>query len=368
MGNCHLLIDEYDPSNGTGHTALCESLFAREQLIGVGSFGKVWKSTFLCKGETLTLKVMRKASLLSQKCVESVQRERQLLSALKHPFLVNMHYAFQDRQCLYLALDYMPGGDLRYHLSRLGTLTEQQTKFVVACVLVGLDYLHAHNVVHRDLKPENVVLDARGYLRITDFGAARVADQNAGREFCGTLGYIAPEVLFGMAYETTTDYFSLGAIMHECMTGHSLFPADSADKIKEKLLTREIQVNRSEVPKGWSSSAVDFLNKLLARTPQERLGYNGPKEVISHPWLISFNWKALLDQTLSPAFLPPATETNFDQSQLRKLKQLDSMRVLSELDICTEDQRFEGYFYDSRMKRRHEVEEELSTTCETELF
>lgn len=361
MGNCQLLIDEYDPSNGTGYTALSECLFAREQLIGVGSVGRVWKSTFLCKGETFALKVMRKSSILSQMCIESVQRERQLLSALKHPFLVNMHYAFQDSRYLYLALDYMPGGDLRYHLSRLGQLTEQQTKFIAACILVGLDYLHAHNVVHMDLKPENIVFDARGYLRITDFGAARVAGQSAGKEFSGTFGYIAPEILFGKACGTTMDYFSLGAILYECMTGHQLFPSTGTNQMKEKLLTRQVQINRSDVPIGWSSTAVDFINKLLARAPQSRLGHNGPKEVISHSWLNGFNWESLLNQTLPPAFLPSA-DSNLDSTQLRRRKRLDSIKLLNELNISTEDPRFEGYFYDSRVKR---LQEATLSTCDT---
>lgn len=366
MGNCHLLIDEYDPYNGIHYTALSASLFAQELLIGIGTLGRVWLATFLCKGEAYALKIMRKSRILSKKSTEAVLIERQVLSALKHPFIVNMHYAFQDSKCLYLALDYMPGGDLRYHLARLGRLTEQQTRFMAACVLVGLDYLHAHNVVHRDLKPENLVLDAKGYLRITDFGAAKVIGKNEGMGFCGTVGYIAPEVLFGMACAETMDYFSLGAILYECMTGRMLFPTSVGGHVKEKMLTRQVQVTRPDIPKGWSSPSIDFINKLLQRNPVERLGHHGLQEIIQHPWFDGFNWDSLLKKTLPAAFIPSPTDANFDPVKLRKCKRMDSLLVQNEVDIRVDNQLFEGYFYDSRVNLRTRNEAAGLSTCTTE--
>ena len=117
---------------------------------------------------------MQKIRIVSKRSVNSVMNERKLLAVINHPFIVNMHYAFQDRENLYLVLDYMKGGDLRYHLSRLRSFTESQTQFFAACIITGLEYLHSNNIIHRDIKPENLVLNEKGYLCITDFGIARV--------------------------------------------------------------------------------------------------------------------------------------------------------------------------------------------------
>ena len=120
------------------------------------------------------MKEMSKARILSKKSVNSVINERKLLQNLKDSFIVNMQYAFQDSENLYLVMDLMPGGDFRYHLSRHKDFTEEQTKFFVSCILLGLEFLHANGVIHRDIKPENLVFDSKGFLTITDFGIARV--------------------------------------------------------------------------------------------------------------------------------------------------------------------------------------------------
>ena len=125
--------------------------------------------------------------------------ERTLLSQLKHLFLVNMHYAFQDRENLYLVMDYMMGGDLRYHIGRMRRFNEETTsnnysckqlEFFVACIFVGLEFLHNNNIIQRDIKPENLVLDEDGYVRITDLGIARVMKPENSNDTSGTPGYM----------------------------------------------------------------------------------------------------------------------------------------------------------------------------------
>ena len=121
--------------------------------------------------------------------------ERKLLSKLKHPFIVNMHSAFQDAQNLYLVMDLMRGGDLRYHLGIKRKYTEIETKFIAACIIEGLEYIHGNGILHRDIKPENLVLDSFGYVKITDFGVARLWRTNNKQDTSGTSGYMAPEVM-----------------------------------------------------------------------------------------------------------------------------------------------------------------------------
>ena len=117
---------------------------------------------------------MDKLRVITKRSVHSVMNERKILESLKHPFIVNMLYAFQDRENLYLIMDLMNGGDLRYHLNKNKGFLETQAKFFAACIITGLEYIHSIGVLHRDIKPENLVLDCKGYLRITDFGIARI--------------------------------------------------------------------------------------------------------------------------------------------------------------------------------------------------
>ena len=120
------------------------------------------------------MKEMSKIKIVNKRSVNSVLNERNLLSQLKHPFLINVHFAFQDRENLYIATDYVNGGDLRYHMSKRRKFTEIETKFIVACLVLGLEYMHDNGVLHRDIKPENILLDEEGYAKITDMGISKI--------------------------------------------------------------------------------------------------------------------------------------------------------------------------------------------------
>ena len=130
-----------------------------------------------------------------------------------------MQYAFQDRDNLYLVMDLLNGGDLRYHIARHRRFSEEQTKFFITCILVSLDYIHSKSIVHRDIKPENLVFDDKGYLRVTDFGIARIWNPDTSKETSGTPGYMAPEVMCRQNHGVAVDYFAVGVIAYECMMG-----------------------------------------------------------------------------------------------------------------------------------------------------
>lgn len=134
-------------------------------------------------------------------------------------FIVNMQYSFQDRDNLYLVMDLLNGGDLRYHIARHRRFSEEQTKFFIACILVSLDYIHSKSIIHRDIKPENLVFDDKGYLRVTDFGIARIWNPDNSKETSGTPGYMAPEVMCRQNHGVAVDYFAVGVIAYECMMG-----------------------------------------------------------------------------------------------------------------------------------------------------
>jgi len=130
-----------------------------------------------------------------------------------------MQYAFQDFDNLYIVLDLLNGGDLRYHVSRYRKFSEEQTKFFMACILLSLEYIHNNNIIHRDIKPENLVLDELGYVGLTDFGIAKLYQKENSSETSGTPGYMAPEVMCAQNHTIAVDYFALGVIGYEIMLG-----------------------------------------------------------------------------------------------------------------------------------------------------
>mmetsp|Transcript_41347 Transcript_41347/g.30405 ORF Transcript_41347/g.30405 Transcript_41347/m.30405 type:complete len:140 (-) Transcript_41347:996-1415(-) len=130
-----------------------------------------------------------------------------------------MYYAFQDRENLYLVMDLLSGGDLRYHICKHRRFTEEQTRFFIACLVSGLEFIHNKNIIHRDIKPENLVLDDDGYLRVTDFGIARVWRAENSQDTSGTPGYMAPEVMCRQNHGISVDYFAVGVMAFECMFG-----------------------------------------------------------------------------------------------------------------------------------------------------
>eukprot|EP01017_Pseudomicrothorax_dubius_P029720 TRINITY_DN3642_c0_g2_i2.p1 TRINITY_DN3642_c0_g2~~TRINITY_DN3642_c0_g2_i2.p1 ORF type:complete len:397 (-),score=98.24 TRINITY_DN3642_c0_g2_i2:327-1517(-) len=273
-------------------------------VIGRGGFGKVWKVEVKKTKMVYAMKEMSKARVLSKRSVNSVMNERLLLSHLRHPFLVNMVCAFQDRENIYLIMDLVTGGDLRFHVSKRRLFTEEQTRFVIACILLGLEYLHNNGVLHRDVKPENVVLDSRGYCKLTDLGIARIWRPDNAQDTSGTPGYMAPEVMCRQNHGVAVDYFALGVIAYEMMMGRRPYQGKSRKEIKEQVLARQVQIRKADVPDGWSLEAADFVNRLIQRKPANRLGLNGPMEVKGHPWLKNFPWTRLLNKELTAPFLP----------------------------------------------------------------
>ena len=290
--------------------SLNQSHFTYLTAVGRGGFGRVWKVEYKRNKSIYAMKEMQKLRIVSKRSVHSVINERLLLESLKHSFLVNMHYAFQDRENLYLVLDYKQGGDLRYHLSRHGKFSETQARFWAACILVGLEYLHSKNIIHRDIKPENLVLDEHGYLCITDFGIARTWCSENAKDTSGTPGYMAPEVLCRQNHSFSVDYFALGVILYEIMMLRRPYSGRDRKDIRDQILSKQVQIRMHEIPEGWSIQAADFVNQLLIRKANSRLGKD-PTAVRNHPWLRDFEWKELSEKKMQAPYVPE-NKDNFD--------------------------------------------------------
>lgn len=243
-------------------------------------------------------------SILYKKSVASVLNERTILSQCRSDFIINIKAAFQDRDNVFLLLDLLTGGDLRFHLCYCRKFTEQQTKVFAACIILGLKAIHDKGFVHRDIKPENLVFDEKGFLRITDFGIARKMNPDNAKETSGTPGYMAPEVMCRMNHGFEVDFYALGVICFECMLGHRPYSGKSRKEIRDQILAKQVIVKDDEVPPGWSADAVSFVNGLVQRKPTKRLGVTGISELIAHPWFAGFDWQALETRTMVPPFTP----------------------------------------------------------------
>ena len=221
-------------------TTVSTSQFIFINVIGKGGIGKVWKVQPYKPRVIMAMKQMSKAKIIEKKMVDNVIQEKDLLSILYHPFIVNMYLTFQDKNNLYMLMDYLPCSDLRYQMNSLQFFSAEQIKFLSACIITGLEYIHSKNIVHRDIKPENIICDEKGYVRITDFGIAKKVDWDISNEISGTLGYMAPEVLNKRRkILKESDYFSLGVMLYELVTGER--PYKGADN--EKMVNRKYNIN-----------------------------------------------------------------------------------------------------------------------------
>ena len=287
-------------------------------IIGRGGFGKVWKVKLKKTNEYFALKEMSKTKIIDRRSETSIMSERTLLSKLNNPFIVNMHFAFQDYSNLYLVMDLLSGGDLRYQLTKKKKFTEKETKFFISNIILALEYIHSKNIIHRDIKPENLVLELNGYLRITDFGVAKINEADNSSETSGTPGYMAPEVILVQNHSFPSDFFALGVIGYEFMLGYRPYLGRSRKEIRELIKCKQARLNEGDIPFSWSLDAADFINKLLKRKPIQRLGFNGIKELKSHIWMRDINWNALKRKELIAPFIPNSNRGNFDKKYCEK--------------------------------------------------
>ena len=292
---------------------LSKSLFEFLYVIGRGGFGKVWKVLLKRTSKNYALKEMSKMKIILKRSEKSIQSERELLSNLYHPFIVNMISAFQDFNNLYLVMDLFKGGDMRYHIFLNKKFNEIQSKFFISNIILGLEYIHKNKIIHRDIKPENLVLDQNGYLAITDFGIAKRVEKSSLPDGSGTPGYMAPEVLFSQNHSFSVDFYAIGVIAFEFMNGFRPYQGKDRKEIKEAILAKEISIGPKSLKKeGWSLEGGDFINKMIKRKVRKRLGFYGINEIKNHAWFRGINWNLLLMKKIKSPYIPREGD-NFDK-------------------------------------------------------
>jgi len=312
--------------------------------VGQGGYGEVFLARKQETGQICALKKMRKRTLAKMDEVRHVLVERDILTATKTPWLVRLLYAFQDEQHVYLAMEYVPGGDFRTLLNNSGVLKESHARFYISEMFAGVHELHKLGYIHRDLKPENFLVDGTGHVKLTDFGLAtgalnprliddlkqkldqvkdkevvvrstmerrsmyksmRATDARYADSIVGSPDYMAPEVLRGKPYSYSVDYWSLGCIFFEFLAGFPPFTGGTPEETWTNLKNWSAVLKRPEYDKpedlifNLTDTAWDAVTRLIAHSS---LRYNSLDQVKGHPFYARVKWDRLRE--VPPPFVP----------------------------------------------------------------
>ncbi|KAL9077519.1 MAG: hypothetical protein Q9161_000365 [Pseudevernia consocians] len=291
--------------------------------IGTGTFARVWLSRLAGvpkEGQKVfALKILRKVDIIRLKQVEHIKNERNTLSAVAgHPFITTMITSFSDRDCLYMLLDYCPGGEVFTYLRRARRFDEDTSRFYGAEIVLILEFLHdMKGIAYRDLKPENILLDSEGHLKLVDFGFAKEISNRETYTLCGTPEYLAPEVIRNSGHGTAVDWWAFGILIYEFLVGQPPFWNQNPMKIYELIVEGKVKY-----PQWMSSDARDLIGSLCTVNPSQRLGnissgnVNGTALVKTHPFFKTIDWEALYHRKLKGPIIPKvkhaADASNFD--------------------------------------------------------
>ena len=312
-------------------------------VVGKGSFGKVMQ---VCKKDTkqiYALKTIRKAHIVSRSEVNHTLAERTVLAQIDNPFIVPLKFSFQSPEKLYFVLAFINGGELFHHLQREGKFDLNRSRFYTAELLCALECLHEHDVIYRDLKPENILLDYTGHIALCDFGLCKLnmAGQERTNTFCGTPEYLAPELLLAQGYTKVVDWWTLGVLFYEMLTGLPPFYDENTNDMYRKILQEPLRF-----PDDMDREARSLLIGLLDRDPQKRLGINGAAEIKAHPFFAQIDWQRLMAKKYAAPF-KPAVESAADTSNFDKefTNEVPADSVVDDYLSESVQQQFGGWTY-----------------------
>lgn len=284
------------------------------RVLGEGTFGTVVLVRERATQEFFAVKVMNKSQLVHEAQLDNIILERQVLrDAGPHPFVVECHSGFQTDEAVVLVLEYLAGGDMYDLMKANGTLTEAQARFYLAETVVGITELHRHGFVFRDLKLENILLDARGHVRLTDFGLAGRAhtdrwDDKSITDISGTSIYQAPEILSNDGHGCVVDWWALGVLAYVLLAGRPPFSNEgSRAALYQKIQRQPLDLDKDDRMHGASPECKDLITQLLQKKPAQRLGAGGggAESVKAHPFFAAIDFDALLRFDVEPPLAPP---------------------------------------------------------------
>ena len=260
------------------------------EALGKGSFGSVYlvRKADDTSGKHYAMKVLEKDKVLAQNLIRYAKTERNVLSLANHQFVVSLNFAFQSTSRLYLIMDYAPGGDMGMALAKNRRFPVELARVYAAEIVLAIEYLHNQNIIFRDLKPDNVVFDSEGHAMLTDFGLSKtgVGSQDMSSSFCGSVAYLAPEMLRRSGHTRSIDWYLLGVLIYEMLVGVPPYFNTSKSKLFEN-----IQQGPLKIPHTMPQEARQIILLLLNRNPSKRLGaHHDAEEVKAHEFFHSINW------------------------------------------------------------------------------
>ncbi|CAD8079118.1 unnamed protein product [Paramecium primaurelia] len=277
--------------------------------LGTGSFGRVRLAKQKSNNKYVALKMLKKIEILRLKQVDHIISEFNILKQIKHPFLIEMSGYTQDERYLYFVLEYIQGGELFTYLRNAGTVQNEEAQFYSAQVVLMFEYLHTKNIVYRDLKPENLLVQSDGYLKLTDFGFAKVVEDRT-YTLCGTPEYLAPEILLNKGHSKPVDWWCLGIFLYEMLAGIDPFNDEDPMAIYQKILKGKVKF-----PRNFDNEAKSLVKYLLEQDVTKRFGNlkNGVDDIKQHKWYETLNWKDLLNKKIKPVYIP-VIQSDYDTS------------------------------------------------------
>ncbi|VDO46442.1 unnamed protein product [Brugia timori] len=272
-----------------------------------GSYAKVIQAEHKKTGAIYAIKIIKKQMFSDDEDIDWVQTEKSVFeTASNHPFLVGLHSCFQTDSRLFFVIEFVPGGDLMFHMQRQRKLPEDHARFYSAEIIIALHFLHSRGIIYRDLKLDNVLIDAEGHIKLTDYGMCKenIGPGDVTSTFCGTPNYIAPEILRGEDYGFSVDWWALGVLMYEMMAGRSPFDVvgmvGDVEQNTEDYLFQIILEKQIRIPRSLSVKAAAILKGFLNKDPSERLGCNinideALEEMKNHAFFrTSIDWELLV--------------------------------------------------------------------------
>lgn len=318
-------------------------------IIGRGAFGEVRICQHRESREIYAVKKMKKKEMIFKNQVAHVKAERDILVKANNPWIVELKYSFQDDENLYLVMEYLPGGDLMNLLIKKDILTEEESRFYAAEMILSIESVHKLNYIHRDLKPDNVLLDKDGHIKLTDFGLCKHAEikpshtaemtqqkekysenfnslksmlekrlgykrnRQLAYSTVGTPDYIAPEVFKQKGYDETVDWWSVGVILFEMLVGYPPFFSDDSSVTCQKILHWKKTL---VIPKeaNLSPEAEDIIKRLICDA-EDRLGREGVEDIKTHPFFDLCEWDKIRNDRAEfvPQVQSETSAENFDK-------------------------------------------------------
>lgn len=301
-----------DPSHPLFHHRRIVTDFDYGEILGEGSYSTVLVGRDKRTGKQYAVKRLDKAHIVKNNKVKYVMIERDAISRMNHPGIVKLYWTFKDNRSLFFVLDLARGGELYTYIRRLAPFDIDTARFYAAELLLAIEHIHSRGVIHRDIKPENILLDDKLHIKVADFGSAKIIQDNAdgesadgaaaaaaaARSFVGTAEYVSPELLRSDPVSRETDFWALGCVIYQMLSGKSPFKAATDYLIFQKIKNLEYTM-----PDEFTEESKDIVQKLLMSNPDERLGSEktgGIEAIKNHPFFKGVQWDTIFTSNAPP--------------------------------------------------------------------